>query len=125
MIKRLFISLGLVLFLSSCYGPERNCEDYKTGTFKFAYELDGIKKEGKFIRNDSYSVDFYENKIDSATIRWYNECEYVLQDINSKVAIQYKIISTTDSTYTFQYKSAVQDPNKELVVKTGTAVRIE
>lgn len=113
----------MCLLYSSCYKPERNCQDYKTGTFKFTYELDGVKKEGRFTRDDKYSIDYYENKVDSASIRWYNDCEFVLQDLNSKIAIQYKIISTTDSTYTFQYKSAVKDPNKELVVKTGTAFK--
>lgn len=124
MIKKIFISLITCLIFYSCYEPNRNCEDYKTGTFKFIYELDGVEKEGKFTRNNTYSIDYYENKVDSATVRWYNDCEFVLQDINSKTAIQYKIISTTDSTYTFQYKSAVKDPNKELIVKTGTAFKI-
>jgi len=124
MIKKIFTCLFTFLLVYSCYEPERNCQDFKTGTFRFTYEIDGVEKEGKFIRNDKFSIDYYENKVDSATVRWYNDCEFVLQDINSKVAIQYKIISTTDSTYTFQYKSAVKDPNKELIVKTGTAFKI-
>ncbi len=113
------------LLFCSCYEPERNCKEYTTGTFRFTYEIDGAEKEGKFIRSDAYSIDYYDAKIDSATVRWYNDCEFVLQDINSKTAIQYKIISTTDSSYTFQYKSAVKDPNKKLVVKTGTAYKAE
>ncbi|APQ18877.1 hypothetical protein [Maribacter hydrothermalis] len=125
MIKRIIILLITPVLFYSCYEPERNCQDYKTGTFKFTYEIDGLKKVGKFTRGEDFSVDYYENKIDSATIRWYNECEFVLQDINSKTAIQYKIINTTDSSYTFQYKSAVKDVNKELVVKTGTAFKID
>ncbi|WP_405382131.1 hypothetical protein [Maribacter sp. LLG6340-A2] len=124
MVKKIFITLAICSIFTSCYEPERNCKEYRTGSFTFFYELDGVKKEGKFIRDEQYSVDYYEDKIDSATVRWYNDCEFVLQDINSKNAIQYKIISTTDSTYTFQYKSAVKDPNKELVVKTGTAYKI-
>tara|TARA_R110002051_G_scaffold165130_3_gene235953 strand:- start:17108 stop:17485 length:378 start_codon:yes stop_codon:yes gene_type:complete len=124
MIKKIITLSIASAFFYSCYEPERNCQDYKTGTFKFTYEIDGLKKVGKFTRNKDYSIDYYENKIDSATIRWYNECEFVLQDINSKTAIQYKIINTTDSSYTFQYKSAVKDVNKELVVKTGTAFKI-
>lgn len=75
------------------------------------------------MRDESYSVDYYDDNVDSATVRWFNDCEFVLQDIRSKVAIQYKIISTTDSSYTFQYKSAVKDPNKKLIVKTGTAYK--
>ncbi|WP_291961957.1 hypothetical protein [Maribacter sp.] len=123
MMKKIVTTLAIGLILGSCYEPERDCEKYKTGTFKFNYEIDGTLKEGKFTRTNNYSVDYYENKVDSATVRWFNDCEFVLQDINSKTAIHYKIISTTDSSYTFQYKSAVKDPNKKLIVKTGTAIK--
>ncbi|SIR16613.1 hypothetical protein SAMN05421797_10792 [Maribacter ulvicola] len=119
------MTVALCLILGSCYEPERDCEKYKTGTFKFNYEVEGMTKEGKFTRTKDYSVDYYDNKIDSATVRWFNDCEFVLQDINSKAAIHYKIISTTDSSYTFQYKTAVKDPNKQLIVKTGTAIKID
>jgi hypothetical protein len=124
MMKNLLSTAALCIFLASCYQPERECEKYKTGTFKFTYEVDGVEKVGKFARSEEYSVDYHENKIDSATVRWFNDCEFVLQDIHSKTAIHYKIISTTDSSYTFEYKSAVKDPNKKLVVKTGTAIKI-
>ncbi|MEP2688784.1 hypothetical protein [Maribacter dokdonensis] len=123
MMRKIFFTAIISLLLCSCYQPERDCEKYKTGTFKFTYEVGDTVKEGKFIRTKDYSIDYYENKIDSATVRWFNDCEFVLQDINSKTAIHYKIISTTDSSYTFQYKSAVKDPNKKLVVKTGTAIK--
>jgi hypothetical protein len=124
MYKKFFlVSLSLLLF-QSCYQPERNCALYRTGTFKFNYEIGDTIKTGRFVRDEAYSVDYYEDQIDSATVRWFNDCEFVLQDIDSKVAIQYKIISTTDSSYTFQYKSAVKDPNKKLIVKTGTAYKI-
>lgn len=123
MMKKIFFTAIFSLLLCSCYQPERDCEKYKTGTFKFTYEVGDTVKEGKFIRTKDYNIDYYENKIDSATVRWFNDCEFVLQDINSKTAIHYKIISTTDSSYTFQYKSAVKDPNRKLVVKTGTAIK--
>ncbi|MDF4203182.1 hypothetical protein PXD56_09460 [Maribacter sp. SA7] len=123
MMKNIIFTMALCLILGSCYEPERDCEKYKTGSFKFTYEVGDITKEGRFTRTEDYSVDYYENKIDSSTVRWFNDCEFVLQDINSKVAIHYKIISTTDSSYTFQYKSAVKDPNKKLIVKTGTAIK--
>ncbi len=125
MFRKYFLA-GLVLFLlQSCYLPERECGKYRTGTFKFNYEIGDTLKTGRFVRDESYSVDYYEDRIDSATVRWFNDCEFVLQDMDSKVAIQYKIISTTDSSYTFQYKSAVKDPNKKLIVKTGTAYKID
>ncbi len=112
------------MLLFSCYQPERDCKSYRTGSFKFDYEIGDSIKSGRFVRDESLSIDYYEDKIDTATVRWFNDCEFVLQDINSKAAIQYKIISTTDSSYTFEYKSAVKNPNKKLIVKTGTAYLI-
>lgn len=123
MFRKYFLGLVLVFSAVSCYQPERDCKSYKTGAFKFDYEVGDTIKTGRFVRDDNYSIDYYEDKIDSATIRWFNDCEFVLQDMNSKVAIHYKIISTTDKSYTFQYKNAVKDPNKKLIVKTGTAYK--
>lgn len=111
--------------MCSCYEPERNCKDFKTGAFKFTYKVGDSLKMGRFVRGENYSIDYYDNKVDSASIRWFNDCEFVLQDVNSKVAIRYKIITTNDSSYTFQYQSAVKDPNKKLIVKTGTAIITE
>lgn len=123
MIKNVLFSFLAFVALSSCYQPERNCKDYKTGSFLFDYEVGDSVKTGKFVRGTEYSVDYYEGKIDSASIRWFNDCEFILQDVNSKTAIHYKIVSTTDSSYTFQYNKAVKDPNKDLVVRTGTAYK--
>lgn len=123
MTKNILFTFLLVVGLSSCYQPERNCKDYRTGSFSFTYEVGDSLRTGKFIRGSDFSVDYYEGKIDSASIRWFNDCEFILQDINSKTAIHYKIISTTDSSYTFQYNKAVKDANKELVVRTGTAFK--
>ena len=124
MIKNISTVIIISLLLYSCYQPERNCKDFKTGIFEFTYEIGDTLKVGKFVRNEKYSIDYYDNQVDSATVRWYNDCEFVLQDVNSKTAIQYKIISTTDSSYTFEYKSAVKDPNRKLIVKTGTAFKV-
>lgn len=123
MIRNVLYTFLLVVGLSSCYQPERNCKDYKTGSYLFKYEVGDSLKTGKFVRGTEYSVDYYEGKIDSASIRWFNDCEFILQDINSKTAIHYKIVSTTDSSYTFQYNKAVKDVNKDLVVRTGTAYK--
>ena len=123
MIKNALFTFLVVVGLSSCYQPERNCKDYKTGSFLFNYDVGDSVKTGKFVRGTEFSVDYYEGKIDSASIRWFNDCEFILQDVNSKTAIHYKIVSTTDSSYTFQYNKAVKDPNKDLMVRTGTAYK--
>ncbi|RKR12907.1 hypothetical protein CLV91_1619 [Maribacter vaceletii] len=123
MIKKLSCILLLVLSVISCYQPERNCSDFKTGEFLFTYEVNGVTKTGKFIRDKDYSVDYYDNKIDSASVRWLNDCEFVLKDLNNDIAIHYKILSTTKNSYTFEYKNAVKDTNKKLIVRTGTATK--
>ncbi len=125
MLKKHFFIIITFVFISSCYAPKRDCKDYRTGTFSFEYEINGEKKKGKFVRGEKYSVDYFEGKIDSASIRWFNDCEFVLQDLNNKMGIHYKIVSTTDSSYTFEYKNAVKDPLKQLTVKTGTAIKID
>ena len=123
MLKKVFFIGITISLLNACYEPERDCSAYKTGTFTFNYQIGDSLKTGRFVRGEKFSVDYFDNKIDSATIRWFNDCEFVLQDLDSKIGIHYKITATTDSSYTFQYKNAVRDPNKKLVVKTGTAYK--
>lgn len=100
--KRLFLILILVT-ISSCYQPDRNCADFKTGEFSFNYIVNDEEKTGKFTRDEAYSVEYYDSKIDSATVKWINDCEFVLQDIKTKSSVHMKILSTTASSYTFEY----------------------
>ncbi|MFX0557080.1 hypothetical protein ACOCEA_09780 [Maribacter sp. CXY002] len=123
MLYKILLVFFMFLLLASCYEPQRNCNSFKTGEFTFEYKIGDSVKSGKFIRNESFSIDYYDGKIDSARVRWINDCEFILQDLNNKVGVQYKIISTTDSSYTFQYSNAIKDPNRKLIVKTGTAFK--
>jgi hypothetical protein len=102
MTKYLFLVFVLAT-AASCYQPERNCSDFKTGEFSFDYSINGEEKTGKFTRNEQYSVEYYDSKIDSATVKWVNDCEFVLQDIKTKSSVHMKILSTTASSYTFEY----------------------
>jgi len=119
-----------LLLLTSCYSPERNCTDFKTGTFEFNYTIDGIEKTGTFVRTENYNIDYFENKIDTATIRWINDCEFIQKAKHPKSkseedAIHFKILSTTDSTYTFEYKLAVKKMSKKNSTIKGTAKKIK
>jgi hypothetical protein len=127
--KRFFVVL-FALLLMGCYNVERNCSDFKTGTFEFNYTIDGIEKTGKFTRTESYNIDYYEGKIDSSSIRWINDCEFILKKLNPKSnseknAIHMKILTTTENSYTFEYKLAVKKPNKPLNVQKGIATKID
>lgn len=101
----LFISL---LFLNSCYESERNCSDFKTGTFEFE-ALSGTEVfKTTITRNDSIEIDFFKGQSDTSSIRWINDCEYVLKKIHpknqaEKKAILIKILTTTKNNYTFEF----------------------
>lgn len=105
------------LCLISCYNKERNCNDFKTGKFKFEYEIDGEKKVTYFERTDSLEIETFEGKTDTARVRWVNDCEYILQKMKPKnmqeeKAIHMKILTTEKDSYTFEF-SVVGNTNKQ------------
>lgn len=121
---------ALLLLFTSCYEQKRDCSDFKTGTFTFIYQIDGVEKTGKFVRTELYNIDYYENKIDSASIRWINDCEFIQTKLNPKSkaeekAIHMKILTTTSDSYTFEYSLAVPPTNKTKRVEKGTAKKID
>lgn len=121
---KLLLSLFCIILLSSCYNQERNCKDFKTGKFKFEHEINGEKQTTYFERNDSIEIETFEGKTDTSSIRWINDCEYVLKKINpknmqEKKAVHMKILTTKDDTYTFEF-SIVGDTNKQ----KGTVTKI-
>jgi hypothetical protein len=92
----------------SCYDAERNCKDFKTGKFKFEYEVNGLKKTTVFERKDSIEIETFEGKTDTSSIRWVSDCEYILQKIHPKnmaeeKAINMKILTTSKNSYTFEF----------------------
>ncbi len=125
MMRKFTFCLLSFFLLAACYQPQRDCTDFRAGSFAFDYVVDGIEKTGKFTRDSLYSIEYYDNKIDSATVRWVNDCEFVLKDARNKISIHYKILKTTDSSYTFEYRNASRDPQKKYLVKTGTAYKTD
>ena len=97
-----------LLILTSCYDVERNCKDFKTGKFQFDFVVNGVKKTTLFERTETMQIETYEGKTDTATVRWVNDCEFVLQklhpkNIKEKKAISMRIVSTTKNSYTFEF----------------------
>ncbi|WP_400078957.1 hypothetical protein [Winogradskyella sp. R77965] len=126
---RLIILFIAMLLLTNCYNVERNCSDFKTGTFEFNYTVNGTEKTARFIRTDTLSIDYFEDKVDSSSVRWINDCEFILKTINpknnsEKDDIHMKILSTKDNTYTFEYKRAIKKPNREWRIEKGVAKKI-
>ncbi|WP_299113575.1 hypothetical protein [uncultured Winogradskyella sp.] len=127
---RRFFSLLLLITVFSCYDTERNCNAFKTGEFEFDYTINGVKKTGRFIRTETLNIDYYENNIDTSTVRWINDCEFILKKLNPKTnaekdAIHMKILSTSGtSSYTFEYKLVVNKPNRPQRIEKGVAYKI-
>ena len=123
------IVIVLFFLLVSCFQQNRDCASFKTGTFEFVYVIDGVEKIGKFTRNDSLNIDYYDNKVDSASVRWINDCEFILTKLNPKnrqeeKPIHMKILSTNDNSYTFEYQLAVKEPYQKQRVEKGIATKV-
>jgi hypothetical protein len=102
------IWLLMIPVLTSCYEQQRNCKDYKTGSFRFEHEINGVKKTTYFTRTDSLEIESYEGKTDTAVVRWVSDCEYILRKKNpknmqEKNAIGIKILTTSNNSYTFEF----------------------
>jgi hypothetical protein len=102
------VFLPLFIILISCYNQERNCKDFKTGKFEFVQKINGVEKKSTFERTDKIQIETFEGKTDTASIRWINDCEYILQKLHPKnrmeqKAINMKILTTSKNSYTFEF----------------------
>lgn len=60
------------------------------------------------MRDSETEIDYFEGKADTSSVRWINDCEYIVrklnpQDASEEKSIHMKILTTTDSSYTFEY----------------------
>jgi hypothetical protein len=122
MIKRLFI----LFLLTSCYSVDRDCENFKMGEFEFTYKLNDTIQRSLFTRTLDYEIEEFNNVIDSSSISWVNDCEFVLTKVNPKTnqekrPIRIKIIRTYENSYDFEYSSV----NEPIIIKRGTVIRIK
>ena len=125
-LKFYFLLIFVSLYICSCYKVERNCLDFHTGEFEFSTIVNGTMKTSYFIRTEKLEIETYEENIDSASIRWVNDCECILTKLNpvsnqDKRPVQIKILSTELDTYTFEYSIVGKADNK----KRGTIKKIK
>ncbi len=123
--KRASLIVCIFIITSSCYQPERDCKTFKNGTFTFTSIVNNEEKTTTFVRYENIEVDYYEGKSDTSSVRWINDCEYVVKKLKPRnkaeeKSIHMKIRSTTDSSYTFEY-GIVGETNKSV----GTAIKIK
>ena len=102
------ILLLLPLILTSCFEQQRNVADFKTGKFEFVQDVDGKKQITIFERSDSLQIETFNTKIDTATVRWVSDSEFILEKLHPKTmkekkAISMKILSTNKLGYSFEY----------------------
>ena len=117
--------LFLLLILNSCYNAERDCSKFKTGTFEFEALVGTEILKTTFVRFDSIEIDYFRGKTDTSSIRWINNCEYIVKKLNpnsqaEKKAIHMKILTTRNNEYDFEY-NVVGDSGKQ----KGTAKKIK
>lgn len=98
----------LSMLFTGCYDAERNCDAVKTGKFEFETEVNQEKVTSVFERFEDYEVEYFNQKVDTSTVRWVNNCEYILQHKTPKnraeqKAVHIKILTTDESGYTFEY----------------------
>ena len=117
-------SLFVLSLFVSCYTIERNCTDFKTGTYKSEITIDGYLYTSKFSRDSEIQIETFKGVIDSSSVRWINDCEMVFKTINpknraEKKDIHLKILTTSKDSYRFEY-GYIGDTNK----RQGKATRI-
>ena len=123
-LKKAFTYCLLLFLTMSCYEQQRNCQKFKVGTFEFKTLLNGELATTTFIRNDSIEIDYFQQKSDTSSIRWINNCECILKNLNPKKRseekpLHVKILTTDKDNYTFEY-GLVGSSKKE----KGTAKKI-
>lgn len=114
-----------LIFLSSCYESNRNCEHFKTGSFYSEVVINDKLFKSEFERTENMQIEVYNNKTDSSQLRWINNCEVIFKTINpknmtEKKDIHLKILTTTDTSYTYEY-SYVGETTKQ----KGIAYKID
>ena len=113
-----FLAFILLLLFFSCYNLERDCLPFHEGNFSFTQIINGELKISTFTRDSNYEIERYEGKIDTATIRWVNDCECILTKLNpnsnqNKRPIQIRILSTSNDSYNFEYSLVGDSKNKQ------------
>ena len=126
-LKRKQNILVFILFLPliACQQKEKNCQNFKTGTFTFEALVGTELETTTFFRNDSIEIDYFRGKSDTSSIRWINECEYIVKKLNPKnmaeeKAVHIRILNSNNNQYTFDYAIVGQTTRKK-----GTATKVK
>ena len=105
-------------FISCQKQFECNPKNFKTGKFAFMQETKGKKEVTLFERTDKLQIETYNGRTDTASVRWVNDYEFIIQKLHprnmaERKAISMRIVSTKGKTYTFEY-SFVGESKKQI-----------
>ena len=108
----------LIIIFFSCYSLERDCIPFHKGKFKFSHVINNEIKTSYFTRDSLYEIEFFDGRVDTAKIRWVNDCECILTKLNAKSynekrPIQIRILSTNQNSYNFEYSLVGDRKNKK------------
>lgn len=116
----------LLTLMVSCdkYKNERDCEEFRTGTFVWEQESGGRLLKTTFTRTENLQIESFENQVDTSRVEWINPCEWRVIPIDPKTnadsrAYLFKILSTTENSYSFEFKQSGREQ-----IYRGTATKI-
>ncbi|MEK9756537.1 MAG: hypothetical protein VW371_05880 [Bacteroidota bacterium] len=118
-----FLIISLIFI--SCYNVERNCSDFRTGVFEFSTTFNDSIIKSTFTRTENFEIEIFNEIKDSSSIRWVNECEFILTKLKprnnqEKRPIRINILRTYGNSYDFEY-SQVNNPKK---INRGTVRKL-
>ena len=118
----------IFILLTSCYQIERNCTDFKTGMYQSTVTISEKDYVSYFMRTDDLQIEIFEGKTDSSSIRWINDCEVIFKTINPKNMAEHKdihlkILTTTDSSYTFEYSYVGESRKQKGIAKQTQLIK--
>jgi hypothetical protein len=91
--KTLMLFCISIIFLSCQNKLECNPKEFKTGKFEFVQEVNGKKEITTFERTDKLQIETYKGRTDTASVRWVNDYEFVLQKLHPRNMAEKKAIS--------------------------------
>jgi len=108
MIKKILFVGTFLLVIVACKTPQRDCDAFKIGEFSYEELIDGELVTTRFTRNDTLEVAYFNETVDSSSVRWINDCEWIVKKIHPKSmseekAVHMKILYTEGEFYTFEY----------------------
>ncbi len=119
--KKLLYLLPFTLLFASCYEAERNCADFKTGKFSYELTQNGVKQVTIVERNDTLQTETYNGKITKASVRWVNDCEFIVQNLQpksreDKKGISMRILTTKGNTATVEFCFVGESEKQKIMV---------